>query len=45
MHLYVLLVSKAADPHMHLVTVASLDGVCMPYSLYEINFRLLKAQG
>lgn len=45
MHTYVFLVSKAANSHACLVTVALLVGVHMPYSFYEVNFRLLKAQG
>lgn len=45
MRVYFLLVSKAANSLACLVTVALLVGVPMPYSFYEKNFRLLKAQG
>lgn len=45
MHVYILLVSKAASSHASLVIVALLVGVFMPYISYEVNFRLLKAQG
>lgn len=45
MHTYAFSVSKAANSHAYLVTVALLVAVCMLYNFCEINFRLLKAQG
>lgn len=42
MRVYVFLVSKAANLHAYLLTVALLVGVHMPYTFYEVNLDCLR---